>query len=94
MGDEAKPYRHVDRIAELEDDLWHARHDRDGWMETALKAQRRIAELEGETSRLRGALVYFAKLDAMEPPESLRLNEWLPAVTGARAALKGRQEEL
>lgn len=31
-------------------DLDHARYDRDGWMESALTAQRRVAELEAEKS--------------------------------------------
>jgi hypothetical protein len=36
------------------------------------------------------ALDYFAKLDAMKPPDGVPLNEWLGAVTGARAALRDR----
>ncbi|PXW55589.1 hypothetical protein [Methylobacterium sp. B4] len=39
---------------------------------------------------LRDALSYFAGMDAMKPPEGVPLNEWLPAVTGARSALRNR----
>ena len=38
--------------------------------------------------RVGSALAVFARMDAMDPPEGVRLNDWLPAVTGARAALK------
>jgi hypothetical protein len=38
--------------------------------------------------RIGSALAVFARMDAMDEPEGVRLNEWLPAITGARAALK------
>ena len=41
-------------------------------------------------TKLREVLSYFAHLDAMSPPEGVPLNEWLPAITGARAALRDR----
>lgn len=38
--------------------------------------------------RIGAALAVFARMDAMAPPEGVRLNGWLPAITAARAALK------
>lgn len=38
--------------------------------------------------RIGSCLAVFARMDAMDPPEGVQLNEWLPAVTGARAALQ------
>jgi hypothetical protein len=49
---------------------------------------RAYTELYEDNGRLREVLEYFAKLDAMNPPPSVPLNVWLPAVTGARAALR------
>jgi hypothetical protein len=43
------------------------------------------------TRDLKAALAYFAGLDAMNPPPGVPLNEWLPAVTAARAAIKASQ---
>ena len=38
--------------------------------------------------RIGSVLAVFARMNAMDPPEGVRLNDWLPAITGARAALK------
>jgi ABC-type xylose transport system permease subunit len=54
----------------------------------AVGANQDAARLATENARLRGALSVFAAMDAMDPPEGVPLNEWLPAVTGARAALR------
>lgn len=49
---------------------------------------KQIVALMDRIAALEAALEPFAKLNAMDPPESVPLNEWLPLVTGARAALK------
>jgi hypothetical protein len=46
------------------------------------------ARLWADVEALKGALKVFAGMDATDPPEGVPLNEWLPAVTGARVAIR------
>ncbi|MGW9822247.1 hypothetical protein ACUXK4_004842 [Methylorubrum extorquens] len=58
-------------------------------IETALAtATAEAASLRAEVEALKGALKVFADMDATDPPEGVLLNEWLPAVTGARVAIR------
>lgn len=49
-----------------------------------------LARLRAEGEAIRAALKVFAAMSAMDPPKSVPLNEWLPAITGARAVLNDR----
>lgn len=61
--------------------------ERDAARASLATATSELARLRAEGEALREALKVFAAMSAMDPPESVPLNEWLPAVTGARSAL-------
>ena len=54
----------------------------------AARLRAEVEALRADLHALLGAAMVFADMDAMDPPEGVPLNEWLPAITGTRAVVR------